>query len=184
MSVDTLSLQEQLLDRVAKLVAMNVSQKQIAQACGLSEARISQVVDTDKFRQRLAELQSEDLEQSDTLNRGWDALEEFAMGHVLEAMQANPDPEFALRVANSANKAQRRGGLGNAPINGKTNATAVINLNMAFVTKLQETVQLGQRAIDMNAKRVDALPLQDAETLLHTDTFQTEINEIFNVDIE
>ena len=181
--MDTLSLQEQMLDRVAKLVAMDVSQKQIAQACGLTEGRISQIVDTEKFKTLLAEIKSEDLEQTDTLNRGWDSIEEHAMGHVLEAMAANPDPEFALRVASQANKAQRRGGLGNVPIDGRANATAVINLNMAFVTKLQETVEIGQRAIDINAKRVDALPLQEAEHLLQSDNFQADIAKMFTVDI-
>jgi len=56
-------------------------------------------------------------------------------------------------------------------------------LNMAFVTKLQETVEIGQRAIDINAKRVDALPLQEAEHLLQSDNFQADIAKMFTVDI-
>lgn len=181
--MDTLDLKERMLDRVAKLVAMNVSQKQIAQACGVSEGRISQITATDDFRSRLAEIQSEDLEQADETNRGWDMVENLALGHVLENMQLNPDPEFALRVAAQANKAARRGGLGNQPINGKANATATITLNIAYIGQLKADGQFGQKAIDATAHRVDALPLQDVENLLQ-DTFEKSISDIFTVSVE
>jgi len=181
--MDTLSVKEQLLDRVAKLVAMGTAQKQIAQACGLTESRISQLVDTDEFRARLAELQSEDLEQADLMNRGWDSVEELALGNVLEAMQANPDPQFALQVANSANRAQRRGGIGNAPINGKSGATAVIQLNLQFTERLQEIGKFGQRAIEAESKRVDALPIAEAEHVLRDD-LEIDLAKIFKVEVE
>lgn len=179
--MNAVAIKEQLLDKIARLTAMNVPTEQIAQACGITKGRVSQLTATEEFNEVLLQYYNEDFEQQDTLNRGWDAVEEEALGTVLETLQHNPDPDFALRAATMANKAQRRGGVnGNQPINGNASASAVINLNQVFVDKLQH-ISVGREAIDANAKRIDALPIKDAELLLQKspDKKITDIMKIF-----
>lgn len=172
----SLTLKDELFERVAKLMALNVPVKQIAEAIGLSEDRVFAICREDAVKEKVAALQTQSLEQMQTINDGWDALEEMALGHVVEYMAANPDPDFALRAAQVANKAERRGYLGARAINGGTGASTVINLQVGFVQRLQamrETpVPLGA------AKRVDSMTLGDAEKLL-TDGIANDVVNIF-----
>lgn len=156
-----------LLQRIAQLTAMDVPQDQIAAACGLSVSRISQLASLPEVQQQVKEIISNRIEQFDTLNRGWDAVEEEAISTVIQALRANPDPDYALRAAAVANKASRRGGMaGMATINAQA-ANATINLKQVFIHKLQQLVTDNSRTFDINTqKRVDILPLQETESLL------------------
>lgn len=178
MLTNIVNVKDQLYDRIAKLTIMNVRGTQIAHACGISEGRVSQIQSEDDFKIQLSELQSENLEQMDMINRGWDAIEETAMGTVLETLEKIPDPDFALRAAAMANKAQRRGGIGNQPINGGATAGAVITLNAVFIEKLLQ-MKVGPQEIAKEAKRVDALSTSDAENLFRDD-FDHDIIKIFS----
>lgn len=115
-----LTLRDEVFDRVAKLLSLNVPVKQIAEAIGLSEPRVFAIAREEEVKLKVAELQTHSIEQMQTINDGWDALEELALGHVVEYMQTNPDPQFALQAARVANGAERRGYLGTRAINGGT----------------------------------------------------------------
>lgn len=177
---------QQLVVRVAQLLAMDVPHKQIAAACGLSESRISQLVATEDVQRKVQELLAERIDQIDTLNSGWDAVEEEALGTVLQSLRANPDPDFALRAASLANRATRRGGYGQQPIAGHSTASATINLKAVFVEKLQqmnvERQEIVRRHSDCNGadhrKKVNALPIAQTEALLQPKT-QRDIADIF-----
>lgn len=168
--MNAIAIKDELYERIAKLLAMDVDQKQIGKALGLSESRISQLVDSDEIQSRVAEIRNDDFEQADLMNRGWDTVEEESLGVVLDYLNHNPDPEFALKAAAQANKASRRHNHHGQPrLNGGTNANAVINLSVAFINKL-ESMRTGPKEIAREAKRVDAMRAGQVETVLQQHT--------------
>ena len=90
----------------------------------------------------------------------------------------NPDPEFALRAAALANKAQRKSVNGDRSIDANRTATATITLGVAFIEKLQ-TMSIGREGFERNARRIDALPIKDAEQLLSGNVID-DVVKIFN----
>jgi len=175
-----IEIRQELFSRIAKYEIMEVPDGQIARALGLNEKRLQQIRELPDYQAVVERLQIEALEQAQTLNQGWDAVEDEALGTVLETLRANPDPEFALRAAAMANKAVRRGNRGNAALPGGAVAATVINLSTVFVQRLQQlnmqvnypTGVAGDGA--SNGKRVDSLDPGSATRLLE----QTEAEDI------
>ena len=156
---------DRLLARVAQLLAMGVPQVQIAQACGISEGRVSQLKDEPAVTAEVARIQSANMERFDTLNKGWDAVEELGLEQTIEYMTQVKDPEFALRAARQANQANRRGAAGNQVLDGGLRTGATINLNAAFIQILQQ-MNIGPQAINAEAKRVNSLSVSEVDKLL------------------
>lgn len=133
------------LEKIARMVLYDVPHTQIALAVGVSESRVTQIIETDDFKNTMQSIASERFEQDSSINTGWDHLEAVALKNVLEKMQWNADPEFALKAAMMANKAQRRGQFNNRPLDGRDGVRAVINLTAAFIDQLnQSTVNVGK----------------------------------------
>jgi hypothetical protein len=128
-----------LLEKLASMYAMEVPQKQMAMAVGLSEGRISQIVATAVFQEKVSAIVAQRFEDNKILNEGWDGVEAQALSIVSANLQWNKDPDFALRAASLANKAVRRGQFAqpSAPIGTVSGARVVIQLGGAFVAKLQ-----------------------------------------------
>lgn len=134
----------QQYEKIARMLAMEVSQTDIAAACNLSSGRISQILGEDEFKNVYAQIVTNDVEKAQTLNEGWDALEEQAIGGLLQTLQFNKNPDLLLRVAAVANKAQRRGTNNRIPVDPASIGTkVVINLQQNFVNKLEQNVQAG-----------------------------------------
>lgn len=170
-------ISDSLFDRIAKLVSMEVPARQISMATGVSSTKIAEVIGNQEVVKRVEKIATENLEKADLVNTGWDAVEEEALGTVLEQLQVNQDKEFALKAAAVANKAQRRGN-GNQSISDRPNATATIELNIAYIEKLQ-TMSIEMPLINKNAKRVDTLNVQDTQHLFRA-TGEKSIDEIFD----
>ena len=132
-----------LFEKIAKMELMGVPRVDIADTVGLSESRHSQLfADDDGFKRVYGEVSIAEYEKFSTLNDGWDTVESLAVVAVMTQLQQVPDPDYALRAAALANKAQRRG-VFNRPIgvtSGQRKTT--INLNASFVDKLQMNFQL------------------------------------------
>lgn len=133
-----MSADNQQLEKIARMAAFEISQAQIARALGLTEGRISQIVETDEYKNVLASISTEYFEQNQSLNDGWDTLEANALNNLLTNLAWNRDPEFALRAAAVANKANRRGDVSNRTIDGQTGARAIFHLTTHFIEKLQQ----------------------------------------------
>jgi len=163
MTINDIELKDTLINRIAKLVTMNVSHRQIAAATGVNVNKISNIIANSKVVEKVQALTVANIEQNDLVNRGWDGVEEQAVATVLEQLEARPDAEYALKAAATANKAQRRGS-DSAIIDGKTSVTAVIELNSVFIEKLQ-MMAVGIGEINKESKRVNTLDVQQTETL-------------------
>ena len=174
---DDMALAEAVVDRIAKLVVMKVPYRQIAMAVGINPNKIEAVCKLPKVQAQVQILTVAELEENSLVNEGWDAVEQEAIGTVLQQLKVSPDADFALRAAATANKAQRRGGNSRETMQAKSTTTAVIELSAVFIEKLQ-TMQIGMEAINVNAKRIDTLNVQDTQHLFR-DTGKVSIDDLF-----
>ena len=174
-----MSLDAQSKERLVQMLLYEVPVKQIASALGISEGRVSQLSEEEEVRERLSLATLEHMEEDRSINDGWNSVEAVALTTLLEGMQFNKDPDFALKAAMTANRAQRRGQLHNQPLNGQVGTRAVIILNNTFVKRLQQISVNGAaddgspRTIESNegngsvlASKTDFLPAQHVEKLL------------------
>lgn len=132
----------QQIEKIARMASFDVPAVQIARAMGLSEARISQITNSDEYKITLAEISTEFFEQNQTLNDGWDSIEAMSLNTLMTNLNWSKDPDFALRVAAVANKANRRGSISNRMIDGQTGARAIFHLTANFISKLDRLQQI------------------------------------------
>ena len=179
------AIKQKLYERVAQLYALEVPLSQIAIATGLTVENVGEIVAMPEVRQQASAFASDQMERFHTLNDGWDTLEELAVGRMLIHMNASPDPEFAAKVAQMANRAERRGVRHNRTIEGQVGVPAVVHLNQTFVTKMEAAgnavnMQPQERAIEQ--KKTDVMNPQQVENLLTKGTkaaVQADINRLF-----
>lgn len=129
-----------MLEKLAKLAYDGASTKSISQCFNVEESQILEIIETDEYKKQLSVITVENLEQAQLLDKGWEGVESFAVSRVLNELQHNPDPDFALKAAQVANKAIRRNGTmrQNTPIQVNNNLQAVINIQPAFAKTLQD----------------------------------------------
>ena len=156
------------LERIAKMEHAGVSHDQIAAACGIDLANLTTLMDKDKFKVVLAKIAGEAFDKFDTLNQGWDMVESTAINHVFDHLERAPDPDFALKAAALANKAQRRGRHQNNPINVQPNSQAIIQVSVSFAEKLGHTfnVATGVEKRELKKKDDNFLAPKEVHTLL------------------
>ena len=158
------------IEKIAKMVMVNVPQNQIASACGVSESRISQLMSTQEYKEIEQSIAVLKFQEDELINQGWDGVEALGVKSVLVALKNNPEPDFALRAAVMANKAVRRGNFRNQPINAQSaGVRAVIHLNPVFVDKLNQSFNIsenqGEKLIE-KPKDSDFMPAADVHNLL------------------
>jgi len=157
------------VEKIAKMVMANVPQNQIAAACGVSEGRITQLMETNEYKFIEQEVAVAKFEESQMINQGWDSVEALGVKSTILALRNNPDPEFALKAAVVANKAIRRGTFNNNPIPQSAGVRAVIHLNPVFVDKLQQNFEVSEKKMNLlveKPKDSDFMPAADVHNLL------------------
>ena len=146
---------KEALQRIAKMEHAGVPANQIATAFNLDAGKLAELQQTPRYKEELAAIAAESFEKIDVMNEGWDIVENVAMNKVVEHLQRAPDPDYALKAAALANKAQRRGRHTNEVIGQQPNAQAVINVNLQFADKLQETFVIEQEPVKELIKKDD-----------------------------
>lgn len=162
---------QDVYERIAQLMLLDVPQRQIAQAVNLSEGRVSQILQDEEFKAILSQKSLEHHEQQKAVNEGWDTLEALAISGLMKHMEVAADPNLMLRVASVANKATRRGQYVNNPLNvaGAAGARVVINLGQVFVNKLQNAqyeVNMQPVVSTQAQKQTDVMALPVLEKML------------------
>jgi hypothetical protein len=159
-------------ERIANMLLAQVSQAQIAQAVNLSDGRLSQIIQSDEFKQILERCGADYFERQRTLNEAWDVVEEVSLTKVVDMLRYNQDPDYLLKAAMMANRAQRRGTLPDQrigvldPNNGNGRAV-VIQLNQMFVQRLDRIRDNKMNPIlDGEKKQQDILPPARVEQIL------------------
>jgi len=160
------------LEKLARMRSAGMQAVEIAVATNLSESRLSQIFKSDDFLKIEEVVANEQFEQQELVNSGWDGIEALGINKVLEHLDADPDPEFALKAAALANKAQRRGNHRNNPIaTAAGGLKAVVILNNTFVQQLQGNAVLGNKnenkSLVNQKKSVNFLAPKCVQDLLH-----------------
>ena len=171
-------------EKIANLMALEVPQKQIAIAVGLSDGRISQIKDDPEFQELFAAKVVENAERHGILNDGWDAVEAQALSIVNANLGWNKNPDFALRAAMVANKAQRRGQLNTGPsIAAQAGARVILNLNPQFINKLQQINNAASDAAGCSEPEAQA-PVNDAtqQRLLPAPTSGRKMHDVMSIE--
>lgn len=142
--IDIENLTNDKMLKLARMEMQGVPRKQTSMAMGISEGRITQLIDTTEYKAAAEIVAGENYEQNELINQGWDGVEALGLQRVVETLQHDPDPDFALRAATYANKASRRGQYRNNPISQQVGVRAIINLNATFVEKLHQNFEINK----------------------------------------
>ena len=126
---------QELYEQIARMQAYEMSLAQMADALGLAIEQVERLIACPEYQQVAARIAAERFEQQELMNRGWDSVEAQALTIVNNTLAWSKDPEYALKAAAVANKAQRRGA-GNAPLQAPAGARVVITLNNNYVNRL------------------------------------------------
>jgi len=171
------------LEKMASMQIAGVPSTQIALATGLSEGRISQLHEEPIYLEILQALSAKDHEKQELLNQGWDSVEAMSVGVLVRELQGTPEPEFALRAAQAANKAVRRGQFKNNPIAQNMGLKAVVMLNPTFVDKLQQNFDVtktNNEDTKLEKKECDFLAPNAVQKLLHMGKDDDEVLKDLN----
>jgi hypothetical protein len=125
---------------VAKHTVMGTSSESICEVLSCSKEELSEIESDELYkevRQVIGAIQLQSRADSDT---GWDALESLAVKKLVDRVPFEKDPEFLLRIAAVANKAQRR----TAPQSGvldpaRAGQRTTINLTSRILQRLTAT---------------------------------------------
>ena len=115
-------------------------------ACTREELSALESSETYQFVRKYvaAQYAKQELEQGE----GWDTLESQSLNRLIERMKTERDPDFLLRVAAVANKAERR--------RSRTNRPAVLDPSRAGRTVITLTERLTQRLTAQGGKVLEA----------------------------
>jgi hypothetical protein len=146
--------------KVGSLAAYGMNDRAIADALLLSAEQLHFAKTSEEFKQAFSTAAQSRAERVMQLEEGWDALEEKALGTVLETLEHNRDPKFALHAAFVANKAVRRSPASNGRVidASKVNNVIVLQLNQKFVQKVQVTDQNAVLDVSPIVERQRQLP--------------------------
>lgn len=157
------------VDRIARMKYAGVSHDQIATACGIDVAMVEDLLEKKEVQDRIAELSADAFDKFETVNDAWDMVEMTAVSEVYKELDARPDPEFALKAATLANKAQRhnRNDSRHNHVAMQPNQQAVIQVAIGFAQSLQQNFQVQTRDVSELKKKDDNfLPPKKVQELL------------------
>lgn len=130
---------KQVYEKIANMEIMGVMHTGIAGVLGVSEGLISQIVAKEEYQQIKGVLLATKYEDAEKGDSNWDKLERMAVDNLINTAGWNTDPDFLLRAAAVANRAQRRGRMtNNDPLPNQMGKRVVVNLSQVFVGKLQD----------------------------------------------
>lgn len=137
---------DEIIERVAGMVVAGITQDAIGKVFGVSQERISQFLSMPTFVAIIDAKREELGLQYKANNDLIDTVETIAWQKVKNTLtdRVRVDPDFALRAAMVANKANRRGITGaNLPLTAVDGGRVVINLKNTYVDKLVQVTQNG-----------------------------------------
>lgn len=152
-------------DKLAGMVLMEVPRSDIATFFGVSESRISQIInDDEEYKLALQRATVDYHNKYQNIRDGWDGVEAFAVASLVETLAHDHDPEFALKAAAVANKATRRGGpKSDTLLNPNTGNHVVLNLTNRIIEQIQQINVTPDRL----SKAVDHEVLESGVTKIH-----------------
>lgn len=143
-----MSIEERALD----LLGAGVASVQVAQALGVSESRISQLLSDENFAQQVSSKKIETLTAHTRRDNKYDQLEDALLEKLEKSLPLLMRPDAVMKALKLVNEAKRRGSSANDAIN--TNNTQIVNLIMPakvvqkFSTNSQnQVIKAGQQEL-------------------------------------
>lgn len=99
---------KRLYEQIAHLVLCETPQNHIAKVVGLSDSRVSEILDEEEYKLAEQDVAAKSYQQATEVNERWDNLQNMALTNLEATMKYNRDPDLNLRIALAANKADRR----------------------------------------------------------------------------
>lgn len=147
---------QERLQRIVGMAVLGVPDAQIAEVVGCDPSRVAQLRQSEAFKELYAETMAERIAEKAAVDEGWDDVEKRALEIVSNTLKFSKNPDYALKAAMVANRAQRRAASpGNNALPGDMGARVVINLNQTFVDKLQNVAAGHQQFVKANRPDVD-----------------------------
>lgn len=172
--------------RCGSLSAHGLSDMQIAAALFLSDEQILAARKSTAFKKKYAEDAETAIQAQIDRDDGWDAVEERAIKNVLESLEYNRDPKYALGAAAIANKAIRRKGSATDPkvldnSQPQTNII-VLSMNKTYIQKNDNRqINVPQRDVEQPQRRSD-LPTPKAVAELLAPVKEVEKKQLSTVE--
>jgi hypothetical protein len=141
---------------IAKNLALGVSREQLCEILGngISVEQIADLQETPEFQELYGVIAQHLLELSSEASIGWDQLEAISIRNLMKEARVNRDPDFQLRLAAVANKAQRRHNKGEQILEPGAAGTRVqISLSQRFIKKLNGETEITERRVDVTQMR-------------------------------
>lgn len=123
--------------RAGSLAVYGMADRAIADTLLITVEQVLLVRQTEEFKKAFAAKSQERQQRLMDLEDGWDCVEEKALNAVLENLEYNRDPRYALLAARTANSATRRSPSSAGRVIDATRGSNVIvlSLNQNFVNK-------------------------------------------------
>ncbi len=137
---------------IAKNLALGVTPEQLCDILGngIGVDEIQQLRETESFQELYGVIANYLLSLSADTAIGWDQVEAESLKHLMREARVNRDPEFQLRLAAVANKAQRRHNKGEQILEPGAAGTRVqISLSQKFIKKLNGETEIVERRVDL-----------------------------------
>lgn len=173
-------VERRFLEKIAKLDLAGVSVGEIAHVVNRAESYVYQLMASADYSSIKATLSSAEFEKQELLANGWDSIQAKALSIVNNHLDWTKDPDFALKAAAVANKADKPGKRFGRQIDATQAATATVSLTVEFVNKIQQSNgKLIEHIVDTDAKKVNnVLDISKTEELLKPALAPSEAEEI------
>ena len=158
--------------KLANLVALGTREEDVLDIMGIEQQELLTALTDPQVKQAIQEQKDEQYQTHNDINQGWDLVEQLGITNVIQTLQQNPDPSFALAAATQANKMRRReAGTGQIqPINAQQNNVVVVRLSQNFTDRINDRMPFAQEERQISSqgmpKDINTMTIRDAENAL------------------
>src|SRR5690606_9307504 len=121
--------------RILQLLGNNIPQAQVAQAVGVDESYISQLMAKDEFREYVTRIKFEKLQERNEIDSNYDDMEREIQKKMRQILPMIQKPRDVLDFATKINAMKRRGNLGDTTAS-TTQTVVELTLPVAILNKI------------------------------------------------
>ena len=150
---------EDTMKRVAHLISWNVPHTAIMQSLNLTQNAFDEILQDEFYLSFVSSLVVARMEQQASVKEGWEAAEEQALCKVLKSLEFSADPDYALRVAQIANKAIEGETRERKQLDGRDTGAApvTVKLNVNFVQTVKDGITVSDNS-EIPQKKISEAP--------------------------
>lgn len=131
--------------RIGTLVAYGFSDLQVGDALLVTQEQVEWAREQEAYKKSHAQYAAERLQRQMDVSDGWDAVEERAVEAVLQTLEYNRDPLYALSAAKIANQARRhhQGGVSGRILDTRDKGRVIVlQMNKTYIDNRAQGEQL------------------------------------------